>query len=187
MIRVFLDADVLYKKILLSIFLDMAEREIFTFLWSREVINEFSRNRIQKGSNPKIINSICRGIEENFIGGIVEKMDFEELEGKLKITDIKDRHILAAASVAGADYLVTFNLPDYDKNEAKNQNVEIIDPDSFLIILFNSNRNKVISSLRFTRARRQNPTTTDKEFLEHLKKAKVLKFTEVLSSYLGKF
>ncbi len=187
MIRVFLDADVLYKKILLSTFLDMAEREIFTFLWSREVINEFSRNRIDKGSNPKIIDSICTGIEENFLGGIVERKDYEELEANLKKTNIKDRHILAASSVAGANYLVTFNLSDYDKKEAKDLDVEIIHPDSFLIILFKSNRSEVISSLKFTRARRQNPTTTDNEFLEHLKKAKILKFAEILSSYLGKF
>jgi predicted nucleic acid-binding protein len=186
-IRVFLDADVLYKKILLSTFLDMAEREIFTFLWSREVINEFSRNRIEKGSNPKIIDLICQGIEESFGGGIVERRDFEELKEKLKITDIKDRHILAAAAVGGADYLVTFNLSDYDKKEAKNLDVEIIHPDSFLMILFNSNKSEVLSSLKFTRARRQNPTTTNKEFLQHLKKAEILKFSEMLSSYLGNF
>lgn len=185
--RIFLDANVLFKKVLLASFLDMAAKGLVTFLWSDEVLAEFSKNRKLKGSKPDSIDAICKDIDHHFGNGKVTITDYKNIVAQLKLTHFKDRHILAAASAAGAEYLLTFNLSDFDSAEAKALAVTIIHPDDFLVNLLSTNEDELISCIKFTRARRQTPPTTENELLEFFNKADLNNFPIALSQHIGKF
>ena len=184
---VFLDANVLFSKILLTIFLDMAELEIFSFLWSDEVIKEVTKNLKLKGVNPQSVDKLEESIKSAFKMGEVEKNDYKSLEQNLSKTDPKDRHVLAAASIAGAQYLVTFNLSDFDVAEATSQNVQVIHPDDFLSFLYTNHTNEIVRSIKHSRGRRTRPVQTENEFLDRLNKSSVVSFATTLSTHLGHF
>ncbi len=53
--------------------------------------------------------------------------------------DPKDRHVLAAAVLAGADYLVTYNLKDFPVRSYEDYNLSVLHPDDFLLSHARSN------------------------------------------------
>lgn len=187
MIRVFLDANVLFKKILLTIFLDMAENKVITFLWSQEVLAEFSKNRKKYGSKSANIKSICSNIATHFHFGEITKRDYIKTEKNLSKTNLKDRHILAAAAESGANYLITFNTSDFSKSEAKALKLSVIHPDDFLSLLAENNIAALLNSIKLSRTRLKNPPTTEVEFLEYLRKADVSNFASNLSNHINNF
>jgi len=186
-VRIFLDANVLYSKVLMPLFLDMAEAKIVTYLWSDEVMNEFEKNRIKKHpTHSAQISSTVKDIRNAFSGGEVVAADYAAVKASLVKTDLKDRHVLAAASVAGAQRLITFNISDFNKSEAKKLKVAIQHPDDFLCFIFAKNKQKVLSSVKHTRTRRKNPETTTEDFVALLSRAEVKKFAKKLSANLTK-
>ena len=48
----------------------------------------------------------------------------------------KDRHVLAAAVVYKADYLVTFNLRDFPASAADQFHIDVVGPSTFLKMLW---------------------------------------------------
>jgi len=184
---VFLDANVLFSKILLTIFLDMAELELFSFLWSDEVIKEVTKNLKLKGVNPQSVDKLEESIKSAFEMGEVEKNDYKSLEQSLSKADPKDRHVLAAASIAGAQYLVTFNSSDFDVAEATLHNVQVIHPDVFLSFLYTNHTDQIVESIKHSRTRRTRPAQTENEFLDRLRAAKVTDFADSMSSHTGQF
>ena len=184
---VFLDANVLFSKILLTIFLDMAEDGGISFLWSDEVLQEVGRNLKKKVSNPQSVDSLITSIKFAFAQGEVLKVHYQGIEGSLSKTDPKDRHVLAAAAVSGAGFLVTFNLSDFDVAEASTYGVHLVDPDSFLCLLLKNHPNEIVSSIKHSRGRRTRPPQTEVEFLARLRKASVPTFANEMSNFIGQF
>lgn len=184
---VFLDANVLFSKILLTVLLDMPQFNIISFLWSDEVIQEVSKNLKKKVAQPHSVDALEKSIKTAFRMGEVEKKDYQSIEPTFVKTDPKDRHVLAAASAAGAQYLVTFNLADFDVAEATSQSVQVIHPDSFLCFLHGNHPNEVVQSIKHSRGRRTRPPQTENEFLERLRKANVTSFADAMSAHIGQF
>jgi predicted nucleic acid-binding protein len=184
---VFLDANVLFSKILLTVLLDMAEAGGITFLWSDEVLQEVERNLKKKVSNPQNVNNLITSIKSSFAQGEVLRVHYKAIEASLSKTDPKDRHVLAAAAASGAGFLVTFNLSDFDVAEASTYRVHLVDPDSFLCLLLKNHPNEIVSSIKYSRARRTGPSQTEVQFLDRLRAARASNFANDLSSYIGQF
>jgi predicted nucleic acid-binding protein len=182
---VFLDANVLFSKILLTVLLDMAEAGRISFLWSGEVLQEVGRNLKRTVTNSQSVDSLISSVKSAFAQGEVLKVHYQGVEANLSKTDPKDRHVLAAAAVAGAYFLVTFNLSDFDVAEATTYGVHLIDPDSFLCLLLKNHPNEIVGSIKFTRGRRTRPPQTEIQFLSRLKAANVTNFANELSSHIG--
>lgn len=184
---VFLDANVLFSKILLTTFLDLAEVGEISFLWSDELLQEVGRNLKKKVSNPQSVDSLISSIKSAFAQGEVLKAHYQEIEASLSKTDPKDKHVLAAAAVSGAGFLVTFNLSDFDVAEATTYGVHLIDPDSFLCLLLKNHPSEIVSSIKHSRGRRTRPSQTEVEFLDRLRVAKVNSFANEMSNFIGQF
>jgi predicted nucleic acid-binding protein len=186
---ILIDANVLFSKILLTLLLDMANNEIFTFLWSNKILQETSKNLKlkQKISNPNSVDKLIADIEFSFALSEVHVHEYTTLEKDLVRTDQKDKHVLAAAAIGGAKYLVTFNLSDFDNNEAQSHDVIVIHPDIFLCTLLELKTSDVLESIKSSRTRQTRPTQTESELLERLRISKVSKFADELSQYLGQF
>ena len=92
---------------------------------------------------------------------------FEDLIDHMNC-DPKDRHVLAAAVVAGADTVVTFNLKDFPDGVAETHGIQIIHPDSFLLEMLGEHADTVIGALERESAAFRNPPETVTRFLATL-------------------
>ncbi|MBY0416074.1 MAG: hypothetical protein K2Q18_18020 [Bdellovibrionales bacterium] len=65
---VLIDANVLFSKVLMILLLDMANNELFTFLWSKKILQETSKNLKlkQKFSDPASVDKLIADIEFTF-------------------------------------------------------------------------------------------------------------------------
>jgi len=182
---VFLDANVLFSKILVTIFLDMAQLGGISFLWSDEVLQELEKNWKAKGYNPTSVDKVIHDLKNHFHQSEVLKADYQSVEASLVKTDPKDRHVLAAA--AGAEYLVTFNLPDFDVAEATTYGIHLVDPDSFLCLMLKKHPTEVVNSIKYSRGRRTRPPQTENDLLVRLRAANVPNFANDLNRFVGQF
>jgi predicted nucleic acid-binding protein len=57
---------------------------------------------------------------------------YEELIEGLKLPDVNDRHILAAAIKANAQTIVTYNLSDFPSSSLSRYEIDALHPDEFL-------------------------------------------------------
>ena len=184
---IFLDANVLYSKILIAVLLDMADNQIISFLWSDQVIQEVAKNWKLAGKNPTSVDKTLNDLKSAFALGEITKADYQKTESLLSATHPGDRHVLAAASAAAAGYLVTFNLKHFDASEASIHGLHLIHPDAFLSMLLNRHPNEVIKSIRGSRSRKTRPQLTEVEFLDRFKAASVGNFANNLSNFIGQF
>lgn len=62
----------------------------------------------------------------------------------LELPDPDDRHVLAAAICAGAQFIVTFNLRDFSADTLAGFGIEAVHPDTFLEQQFESNEGLMV-------------------------------------------
>jgi len=161
-----LDACALVPIRLTTTLLWLAEAGLFQPLWSEPILDEVRRNLPKVGVTPEQANRRIGMMREAF--GTEALVDgFEDLVDEMNC-DPTDRHVLAAAVVAGADTVVTFNLKDFPDEVAATHGILIIHPDSFLLQLLGEHADTVIAALERETAAFRNPPETVPRFLATL-------------------
>lgn len=82
----------------------------------------------------------------------------------------KDRHITAAAWHVQADLILTFNLKDFPLRDLAPFNLRAIDPDAFLMQLFETNPDSMATIIREQEQDRIRPARSVAELLDGLAK-----------------
>lgn len=82
---------------------------------------------------------------------------------------------------------MTFNLSDFNNDEAQSHDVIVIHPDIFLCTLLELKTSEVIDSIKSSRTRQMRPPQTEDEFLNRLRISRVPKFADNLSLHIGQF
>ena len=161
---VLLDANVLYPFRVRDVLLRFAEAELFRARWSRDIIDEWTRNLIaDKPHVEKSVRSQVAAMEEAFPEAMVE--GYADLIPALNLPDKNDRHVLAAAIRAGAQHIVTENLTDFPKEATLPYGIEAVSADSFLASTFELYPTDAVKALRQMRKDYQNPHMDPSEFL----------------------
>lgn len=126
-----LDANILYPVYLRDALLRLAEAEVYQVRWSREILDEMSRNILKNRPDlaAESVERLVRFMEEAFPDAMVE--GHEPLIPAM-INDPKDRHVLAAAIRARCDVIVTSNLGDFPPEACDPYDVDVQTPDEFL-------------------------------------------------------
>jgi hypothetical protein len=112
--------------------------------------------------------------------------NYEYLIPSLTLPDSHDRHVLATAIHAKAQFIITFNLKDFPFSILKNYQIEAITPDDFLLELIDIDESTIIQAANQHRNTLKNPPFTLEKYLQTLTKqgltetAKV--FRQILSS-----
>lgn len=129
--------------------------------------------------DPGNITETIRVMDEVFPGASVE--NYSHWEALLELPDPDDRHVLAAALEAGAEFVITFNLSDFPSSELDKYGIQAISPDDFLCDLLTLDPPKVLAALKRHRARLKNPPKSADEYIESLDNSGLSVFASMLA------
>ncbi len=126
-----LDACVLYPTVLRQILLGCAEREVFTPIWSERLLEEWRRAALRNGgeADAALAAAEAAGINLRFPQAVIAAGD----ETPYWLPDPADIHVLATASAAGADTIITQNLRDFPARELSGYGLVARPPDAVLM------------------------------------------------------
>jgi predicted nucleic acid-binding protein len=183
MIKAVLDACVLYSASLRDFLLRLAIRKSFAPFWSQEIQDEWTRSLFQNRSDLKRerLERTCRKMESRFPNACVR--GYESIIPTLVLPDPKDRHVLAAAIHAKAEYIVTFNLGDFPKTILQPYGIEAVPPDKFVLRLIQQAPNPVLLAVKDHRLSLTRPPKTVEEYLATLEKQGLLKTVAFLREH----
>ncbi len=128
-----IDANVFYKTRLRSLILWQAQTGLFRARWTEQIHDEWMRNLIAnddrqtKEKLEKTRRDMDAAVDDCLVTG------FEGLIDSVTLPDPGDRHVLAAAIVARANLIVTFNLKDFPEKTLDTFGLHATHPDEFLL------------------------------------------------------
>jgi len=164
------DSCVLYSNYLRDVLVQLALTDLFRAKWTDLIHDEWIRNLLE--NRPDLPRERLMQVKELMNSQVRDSLvtDFEQLIPSLTLPDSNDRHILAAAIVAEADVIVTFNLKDFPNLELSQYKIAAKHPDDFIADLIDSNSFKVVSAIETCRQRLKKQPKTFDEYLEILLK-----------------
>jgi len=174
----FFDTCVLYSGVLNDLLLRLAERGAFRPLWSSDVMAELRKNLVRcfpEDAVDRRLAAMQRAFPDAMVDG------YENLVSGM-LCDPKDRHVLAAAVRANAELLVTFNLRDFPSASTDAFDIEVVNPDDFLLDQLDLFPGLTLRALRDLVDDYSNPEISLEELLQRLSRAGVPKFAQELNS-----
>ncbi len=130
-VRVLIDACVLYPTVMREIVVGAARAGAFTPLWSARILEEWARAAVKIGPTGEaqaraeiaLLRAAWPGAEVTPNPG---------LERRLYLPDENDIHVLAAAVSGNADMVMTLNAKDFPRGTLAEEGLSRVDPDSYL-------------------------------------------------------
>ena len=177
-----LDANVLYSAGLRDLLLRLADRHLFSPLWSAAIHDEWIRNLsanridIPSGALERVRDVMNQHFPDAVVTG------YESFIGLLVLPDDEDRHVLAAIH-GKADVIVTANLKDFPANRLSPYAVDAKNPDTFIVDLFETSRPAVLAAVRGHRAALRNPPFKVIDYLENLERLGLYKTASLLRTH----
>lgn len=177
------DACVLYPAPLRDILLQLATTDLFRARWTARIHDEWTRNALKNNPTirPETLNRTRELMDSHVRDALV--VDYEYLEPQLSLPDNDDRHVLAAAIHGRANAIVTFNLKDFPADRLAPHGIEAINPDDFLMDIWDLDKAKMLESLQTVRARLKNPPLTADEYIELVQRQRLPQLAHALREF----
>ena len=171
----FLGANIPYSAGLRDFLLRLAERHLYSRLWSACIHTEWMRSLLANRPDPKTsdLEYIRATIDERFPDALVTW--YEARHTGPDLPDAGDIHVLAAAIEAaaidgGADLIATRNLRDFPADGIAPHGLAAQDPDDFIAALIDADLEAVLEAVHGHRAALKNPPRTADEHLVELER-----------------
>lgn len=163
-----LDSCVLYPAPLRDFLMHLTLVDLFRARWTEEIHEEWIRNVLE--SRPDLIREQLTRTKDLMNAHVRDSVvtGYENSISSLNLPDAGDRHVLAAAIHAKAEFIVTFNLRDFPATALTSFGVEAIHPDAFLELLLEQDSARVLLAAERQRHSLKNPPKSPDEFLETL-------------------
>jgi predicted nucleic acid-binding protein len=177
--QVVLDADVIFPASLRDTLLRLAELELFDPRWSDRILDEVKRNVVERRSDisETDMDRMAAAMNGAFEDALVDGTAIAQIEDSME-NDLKDRHVLAAAVVAGANGIITNNVGDFPPQACEPYGITVATADEFLCVLFDMDPEAVRNSVIRQAGALQDPPHTPAEVLAYLERAGVPAFVE---------
>lgn len=187
---VVLDACVLYPAAQRDLFMWLAAGRAIRAHWTNEIHDEWMRN-VEKdfGVARNILDRVRKLMDREAGDSLI--MNYCKHERLFPNTDIKDRHVAAAAVAArrrsGANTVsvITWNLKDFDRAELMAVGVVVESPDTFLCRLLSVSPEQAIAAFTRMRENLRNPTKTFRECADTLAAQGVKRFARLILEKVG--
>jgi len=166
-----LDACVMYSVTITDALMSIAVKGLYAPKWTQKIeeewISALEENRPDLEGRLDIRRDCMREVIPDWE---IPKASWSSLVDSLTLPDPDDRHVLAAAICGHADCIVTKNLDDFPTNITSLYDIEIIDPDQFMIHQWNLESIPVMAAFKEMRARRKKPIERVEMFAQTLEK-----------------
>jgi len=144
--------------------------DLFRAKWSDDIHEEWIRSVLR--SRPDLrreqLDRTRRLMDAHVRDGLVH--GYEKLIHSLELPDPDDRHVLAAAIRAQADFILTFNLKDFPDSILLSHGIRAVHPDEFLSMLLDAQLPLACEAVRRHRQSLRNPPKSIDEYLGVLEK-----------------
>lgn len=163
-----LDACVLVPASLCDLLLRAASADLYQLHWTDDILEEVRRtlvgdlNKSDEQARKRIV-AMKTAFPQAFIAAHKPLIDAMP-------NDPKDRHVLAAAVVSGAQIIVTSNLRDFPPHLLAPFGVEAQSPDQFLTSLFDLGHKRMKEVIERQARALRNPPMTVADVLDALAK-----------------
>lgn len=153
--------------------MQLALSDLYRPHWTNDIHDEWIRNvlRNRPDLTPEQLDRTRALMNASVRDCLVES--YRELIPALDLPDLDDRHVLAAAIVANADVIVTFNLRDFPRENLETYGIEAQHPDEFIAHLIELAPSSVISAVSSVRARLQNPPQSAGEYINIIERLRL--------------
>lgn len=166
-----LDANVLYSVAISDALMEVAATGIYAAKWSRAIDDEWVRNLAKNKSRAEAdfytrrdsMHDACPDWE-------VLEEGWKLIEPCLKLPDVNDRHVLAAAVAGNADSIVTINIKHFPASVLEPLGITALHPDEFLLQQLELEPLVVLPAFKVMRARLKNPAFTPEKFVDALER-----------------
>ena len=141
---VFVDSNELFPFTVMDLILTLAEDQLFEFVWSEELLDEWERVIVDRGKRTKeSARSVASTVRESFKDGRIDPKGYLDKEWP-ELPDIDDR-VHGAAATEGANVLLTRNLDDFPQHMLPT--LKITTSDEYLTSLFRHRQRDFILEL----------------------------------------
>lgn len=162
------DANVLYPAPLRDLLIRLAHQGLVRARWTERIHEEWIRNVLENNAHlSRERLSRTRTLMNEAVRDCLVTA-FEHLEETLHLPDLNDRHVLAAAIVAKAKVIVTFNRKDFPSQMLAKYRTTAVHPDDFLLSLFDYAPGPFCAVVKKQRESLCNPSKTAEELLHTL-------------------
>jgi predicted nucleic acid-binding protein len=179
--KVMLDACVLYPTVMREVLLGVAAAGLFQPLWSDRILEEWARATIKLGAAAE---AQARGevalLRAAWPKAVVSYAP--SLEARLWLPDPADTHVLAAAISGHADLIVTLNAKDFPQNILREEGLDRVDPDLFLLGLFEAQPVTVAAAAEAVRLEAERLSGGAWDIRRLMKKAHLPRFGKALAA-----
>lgn len=128
--RVVIDTNALYSMPLADTLLRAADRGLFDFVWTADIMRELQETMLRQGfpanAAARRVTAMQRAFRDTQVRG------YEDLIPRLRLPDADDRHVLAAAIHAEAWAVVTANVKDFPRAILAEHAIRAITPADLL-------------------------------------------------------
>lgn len=167
-----LDANVLYSFYLRDFFMRLAiQEELFHIKWTSEINKEWTRNLIKNRPriDPKDLEETVRWMNIIAPDALIDMAPPTSMIASDHLPDKDDAHVIEAALIAKASYIITKNLKDFPVQILSPFKIEAIHPDDFLMLFIPKFQTKIMASISNMSAQYKNPKMNLKEIINALK------------------
>lgn len=152
-----LDACVLHSFWPRDILLRLAERDLFSPVWSRRILDELTRSLRDRGYTSPVASLLDRAFPEARV-----RTDAAALLRVPALVDPGDRHVVAAAIAGHASFIVTVNLRDFaPETLVRDLGIVVLSPDQILISILQAAPADTVDALYEQLAALRNPPAVD--------------------------
>ena len=168
--RFVVGTNVIYPAGLRDLLLRLADRYLFSPLWSADIHAEWTSNLLadRPDIDQNVLDRTRAVMDRHFPDALVT--GYEVLAAGLDLPDADDRHVLAAAIHGHADVIVTANLRDFPSSRLAPYALVAQHPDAFVADLIQLDPESVLAAVRGHRAALRNPPRSVSQYLSALER-----------------
>jgi hypothetical protein len=184
--RVFIDTSELFPYTIMDVLLTFAERLMFAWRWSEDLLDEWERVIVREGQRtPESASALAQAIRTHFASERIDPSLYRDKITDDLSTDADDRIHVAAAIYGGATVALTRNLRHWQSAAMRDAGVEVMTADDYLCRLMMRNPESAKESFVATAEARRRPPVTPSELADRIEAAKAEKFAALIRLRLG--